>query len=679
MRALAALLLLAACEPAPPRFIEVDAPGRTADSGGPYQIAAVVRGATDEVTVFWFTGGALAGVPFEAPLRRTEDGWRGVLDGQPAGTTVTLWLEAAGPGGTTRHPSGDDLFLDFLVIGGDDACAVDGDCPGGQVCDRLEGRCHVPPEVCADDGDCSADYICVEGECRFRPSTCENDAACGAGAACLDGVCVREDECGEGRPCDDGLRCVSGRCLPDAGPCGGECPDGERCFAAQSRCVECHADGHCPGGHCDLSRFTCVGAPRGRICVPCAPDSCGPGFECALDYASVCLPSCEANECPAGTFCDGRLCIPEQEDGFCRAWECEEDEACESGACQGGICEARQFCELGSDCAADRLCREGRCVPREPLCYEPTDCPRGRICVGGRCVESEPPAEACAPCDSALDCPNLSLCVDAGDGPQCFPLCRDACPGQAVCQPFVGGGVCLDPLEGTCAGAVACGADFYEPNDAVAEAAPLEPNRGGAEAVVCPSDSDFFELVRGRGTGYLQVATMAPILLRGFDEAGAPRSEVRVVAEGTLELRADTRYVQVVAQVEGETYYELAFTERGGGGACDDDNFEEDDDRDAATTIQGGADINSVLCPGDPDWFRLRFRRNQRIGEIRIETGGPVLWLLEDGAGRQVGEGRIAGAGVVRAVPGGDRTAHLRLVCDGCGGGVAYNLTTEFR
>ncbi|MCA9660236.1 MAG: hypothetical protein KC486_17970 [Myxococcales bacterium] len=162
------------------------------------------------------------------------------------------------------------------------------------------------------------------------------------------GVCVNPQNdplnCGGcGLPCDDGLLCSMGECVPD---CMGETPD-----LCDGICTDVQAD----------------------------PMNCGGcGMACGADEAceaGACVPLCAEGE----LYCD-MVCVDPQIDpmncGDCGV-ACNADEACEAGACVPLCGEGELYCaeecidpqtdELhcgGCDmpCAADQVCLGGGCV-----------------------------------------------------------------------------------------------------------------------------------------------------------------------------------------------------------------------------------------------------------------------------------------------------------------------------
>lgn len=709
---IAALLALACGEPAPPRIVEVELPGDTRDPVGPYLVTAVIEGA-DSATVVYSPGQDdvdLVGGQ-RAPMVQLSQSWEGRVPGLPParGRIYRVWVEASNEAGTTRSDA-----LEFRVLDPDGACLVDGECLPDEICG--DGTCRRPPAVCASDADCGQDFYCpIAGEpCRFRPTDCLEDGDCAGGDVCLDGRCAPEPQCRVDLDCPDGP-CVDGRCVPrdrcvddgDCPPetacvdgacvlaclrdeqcapdevcrdmqcvpagqlaCPGGCPEGSHCLPSEGRCVFCTADGHCPGGHCDLAAWACAPRERGRPCVPCGPQTlCGGGYACPAEVGGACIPRCNA-DCGAG--CEETCAVPP--DRFCGGPVCDVDGDCDSAVCLSGWCEPRQFCVRDADCAADRRCADGRCVPLAAACRRPGDCADDEICLGGRCSPGRP-IDPCDRCDFDHDCPSPALCVPFDDGQRrCAALCGSECPGDALQCLTVDAGllVCLAP-DASCPVSV-CGVDDLEPND--------EPRSStrmlvGAvlQGVLCDRDAEWLRLDAPAGA-VLFVETRGVLNLTLTDSERNVLREIDVPAGGSVEvtLPQNTFFARLTTVALGEFVWDAVL----GPPAppdCDDDGFEENDDADEATVLGNGADIRAVACPGDDDWFRVRTRR--RDGTIDI-VGPPDATLdvrLLDSAETVLDVQRGPGQLELSPPPGLDEV-FVVLRCDGCAEAAAYRLRT---
>jgi peptidoglycan-associated lipoprotein len=74
---------------------------------------------------------------------------------------------------------------EFCVNGNCQQCRSNGDCAGGEVCNK--GRCEPGAKSCSSDGDCGPDQSCINGQCK----ACASDGECGEGGKCNNGKCAR--------------------------------------------------------------------------------------------------------------------------------------------------------------------------------------------------------------------------------------------------------------------------------------------------------------------------------------------------------------------------------------------------------------------------------------------------------------------------------------------------------
>ena len=715
---------LAACDAPAPRIVELSAAGETRDVAGPYRVLALTRGSVDRARVEWRVDEIA-----QPAVAMRDDGagrWVGLLPGRPPGVEIEYRVTVDGPGGRDQAPR--SSFASFRVLDPTEACLVDGDCLVDEICDRIRRRCKTPPDgPCDSDGDCPQDTVCVDGDCRFRPTTCTRDAQCQSGLVCEDGRCVaapmcRDDvDCGPGGrcltppgrcattdacmrdadcgtnavcragrcqpalppvcepPCPRGERCDSGVCVPEA-PCGEGCEMGLICDLDRGVCVACTADGHCgPDAHCDVETQTCRPGARGRPCVPCGRDgACGPDLLCAVDFFYTCLPTCGRDRsCPQGFDCDGGRCAPNQ---FCEGTGCRDDANCDSGVCQSGVCEPVQRCSSAPDCAGDRRCDRGRCVPLAAVCRDPEDCPRGQICLAGRCVDGQP-LGVCEPCREAADCPSPAYCGDSsGDGQsECLTLCGiDGCPNNLVCaQTGTGINLCVDASDGICAEPAACEPDRFEPNDDFAIATEIGVGESFGGATLCAGDADAW-VVFADVPSLFRVTPSGRVRYDAFDRDGGELAAGVVDAgEATpIALPPGGGWVVLAAAGGGELGYNVAVIRSDLPMECDDDILEENDTPETATRIGNGAEISGWACPGDLDFFELRVREGQS-GWVRVISREPGLrYVLARGNGAVVSAAEIDQV-VGLVTPWFEDGLRLELECPGCS--VAYSIGTAFR
>lgn len=176
----------------------------------------------------------------------------------------------------------------------------------------------------------------------------------------------------------------------------------------------------------------CLAVTRGFIAVLGIDDSCG-GEMC--DEASWCndldenCPRCEPRAA-LGESCVGTLCV---DGSFCNRTTLE----CEPERTEGMSCERSGDCQtfsLGSQ--ALLMCRNGVCAKPAALgeaCADQADCGVYRRCHNGVCSELVRAGDACT---SSMDCYPTTPCIQG--------VCVEACGLQAVGEPCIYDGLCLD-------------------------------------------------------------------------------------------------------------------------------------------------------------------------------------------------------------------------------------------
>ncbi len=253
-------------------------------------------------------------------------------------------------------------------------CAQDLRCPVGLSCDDgkcveevLDGFCVPYEEDACDVIDVSARCIALSETVGFCAITCNNDGNCGgtgvqrrcsAASACLvdpsagdpcppgteqsaqSGLCVPtaaptiDGQCTRNAACslrgDTSLVCVDQTCVPrclvdnQCSDVGRSCAIGATDANVPTRgCFgHCGSDGSCPESatcHDDPSTASRVCINRQEFGQPCVEEKqCAPDFTCRSYEITpcgarqrTCTALCQTNEsCPAGSECNGGLCIP---------------------------------------------------------------------------------------------------------------------------------------------------------------------------------------------------------------------------------------------------------------------------------------------------------------------------------------------------------------------------------
>ncbi|MFZ5440735.1 MAG: hypothetical protein ACOZQL_12060 [Myxococcota bacterium] len=285
-------------------------------------------------------------------------------------------------------------------------CLDDTECGDTQVC-LPDGTCGARPE-CSRDTDCANAFVCRQGRCQ-----CEDDSACAANQQCTNGTCQSRPRCTADADClGTGGRCevTQGLCLPvctmpqDCAPT----LDPRVAFAlytcVQGTCTRrCTQDLQCGGQGLICQNGLCTKAdctqlsdcPSGQFCTSSTFGRCEPYQVCT--QTSECPRNHECRkygdtECPPGFDCTKKVCLELQ--------RCLADTDCVSGIpgtmmseptgyCEEAHCQPSPKCVIDQQCAADKACIAGLCVPR--VCRGHTECGAGRACVDGAC-ESAPAA-----------------------------------------------------------------------------------------------------------------------------------------------------------------------------------------------------------------------------------------------------------------------------------------------
>lgn len=347
-----------------------------------------------------------------------------------------LWLGVAvglGNAGCDSECEGDDCSACGDTACGDgqrcvqdecrDACEVDGDCPGDQICRTYqfqpgdEGRyCVVLPAPsgrftpCENDGECDQahGFSCFEGECNYP---CRSHADCVGIGHCESRVTGGERQ----------TFCARDEQLPAPGDLYTRCPDGDECSDPR----------------------LCLGAGVGDLDAYCSidcasDDECLPGYYCG----SVTRPPCE-DAC--GSFAgqpDDPRCVPAGEIGDDQLYRCGE-----LGIVRH-VCRQREFCsscESDADCLAipNQVCARDESGAK--ICTRLCE-PGGSSCPWGN-------ASTCDVFDDELGVPTCSHRFGAchGTGETCEPCTVDAdCPGGlCASSQFTGERWCIN-LETRC-------------------------------------------------------------------------------------------------------------------------------------------------------------------------------------------------------------------------------------
>ena len=255
--------------------------------------------------------------------------------------------------------------------------------------------CELGPDVfpaaCAESfqGTVERDGPCLIDEECIGTDVCEVRDAC-------PGTCVAlrsaEEICDDQLPCEGGLSCVEGVCLPPA-------EERERCGGSNAPCalgLYCDGGLNNEPGRCRVVNDELV--PAGAQCDPQQGPYCEAGLSCALDRVDLGGPrfacfetvalgeECRGgipSQCAAGHFCEG-IDVSNPFNLVLRG-ECvplpTEGSACGDGpffevcgpnlVCDSGQCSTRQ--SIGGPCRTEVSCYSGVCT--DGACALPVDCP----------------------------------------------------------------------------------------------------------------------------------------------------------------------------------------------------------------------------------------------------------------------------------------------------------------
>lgn len=438
---------------------------------------------------------------------------------------------------------------------------------------------------CQRDVDCGLNQVCNEGACQ--DASCQRDADCDVGffcqldsGECVSPECLRNSECGAGEYCDR----VERKCKSGCGD-NSDCGDNEVCNPNTNACEqnnECTRDGDC-------------------------------------DEREVCLEDkCVAVECVADSQCDtGEVCDP-----------------------QTNKCVAAEgFCDADSDCAQGEKCDLDANVCVEVAGCTDATCPQGTFC-------NEPTGE-CWECGSDDDCREGEDDETAECNLTTHTCVESRCQSDADC----GAGEICDRVSGACEQQAACQPDSFEPNDA-RDAASAIGDGTFTGLRVCEGDVDWYAFQVGAGDsleinlgfthaqGNLDMELLDPNNER-FGVSTSNSDNERIFAEnlplsGTYRLR--------VFGVEGASNdYSLQVTlQQGQNQTCTDDGFEENDAAAAAAPITAQSFDNLTVCPGDPDYFKVRVEAGERLSVMATfaqANGDLDLTVLSPDGGTVLGRG----------------------------------------
>ncbi|MGC4121799.1 MAG: hypothetical protein QM765_45920 [Myxococcales bacterium] len=413
---------------------------------------------------------------------------------------------------------------------------------------------------------------------------------------------------------------------------------------------ECTTRADCKAKGGDLEQMTCL---PDFTCGQCSSDG-----QCEL--REKCDPTkrlcgfktgwgddCSANaDCTAGQRCVQGLCVSEKDAVLCSAGRCLADGMrCNqaNGVCEEDIgclsdkdCSTGELCNVPTNacvlrcseetqatvCGAGQKCLDSRCTD----CADSSDCPGGMVCDRGRltCV-----VDGSARCLSDRDC-SAGLTCNRATGfctptpPPC--LSNEDCFSDERCD--IAAGKCVKR---------ACQPDRYEPNAAMAEAAPIVSG-DYANLTLCDGEQDWYSVKLTRGDRF-DVFVDADPLFQDVMDTRLLDGTGRVLGQGALALDR-------TVSLDGTYYLRMqtsdAFVDYGlriaisRGTPCDDDAFEPNDTAASAASLHDQGDYDKLtVCGLDRDWFLLDVPAGKKLrvelNYVPTEGAADLFVFAKDG------------------------------------------------
>jgi hypothetical protein len=351
-------------------------------------------------------------------------------------------------------------------------------------------------QACIDWLQTASCDVFTAGECSG--DGCDGGTAASPCVGLLAGMFEDVSGVGEGQSCEsdgcmDGLYCVGGQILPDAGAlscrvCQAPVPLGADCSQANLPCVTgayckrdlqgaalcsplgaagagCQSPQECLSGFCNYPQGVCDDGGRpGDACAvqtDCRAGYCDAGGHCA-DYQAAGADCTADAECanhhcdPSNSRCglpDGATCG--YSDGDCQSGNCDDtSRTCVPRLPNGSSCQNNVECESNYCNYSTRTCTEH--------CYTDADCGAGRYCDWSysTCIDQKADGATCQGDEECLGgyCNSAEKC---GAKPQV----GDACSGYGDCPPeaYCATGVCVERKGpgASCPSLDSCMAPFF--------------------------------------------------------------------------------------------------------------------------------------------------------------------------------------------------------------------------
>ncbi|CAL1291878.1 unnamed protein product [Larinioides sclopetarius] len=281
------------------------------------------------------------------------------------------------------------------------------------VCRRTENVCVCDPEFVKINDETCIYCGCGKGfNCTFYHVT--RTCVCPEGFYIHDDKCAAE--CSESKSCQNGGKCVEGRCECKLGTSGAFCESLDGCpkTCNQPLLVECFYDDENEEVSCRCKNRSLVYDIEKRICKPCP---CGAG-------------SCMYNDRKLTCHCDPGY---QEFNGQCRPCDCGRN----------GRCEINKRGEMACHCKNGDFSRQGKCLPcdcghKDAKCETNKEgrkvcrCPYGYEDILGKCIKMNKVDRKCL-------CHPTANCVETNDDSNEFNCtCNEGYKGKNHDIPQVG-------------------------------------------------------------------------------------------------------------------------------------------------------------------------------------------------------------------------------------------------
>ena len=301
-----------------------------------------------------------------------------------------------------------DLCVENICVGKDKenghSCIVDEECKSG-YCDWEAYVCadrgNKPIESsCSNHADCASGYCDnAKHQCANKPAvanTKENGASCTSSRECKSNLCdtttkkcaaapTVDEKKQNGEKCSRSLECKSGYCDGKTFVCAdkasnhGNIANGGNCQKSED----------CKSGYCNSSK-KCAAKPSGGGSIANG-GNCQKSEDCKSGYCNS-SKKCATKPSSSGNLKEGA--------------QCKYNDDCASGYCRAGKCTGD--CELTGCDSYERVCRDGRCIPRNVqgsechLTNYGSTCKDGKFCCNGLCVSNR--------CEPGIKCTYHEMC-----------------------------------------------------------------------------------------------------------------------------------------------------------------------------------------------------------------------------------------------------------------------------